>query len=103
MMLLFQLDLKGIACSKGSACQSGSNSGSHVLKAILSEEDFKKPSVRFSFSHFITREEADYVVNVLQEFVKNPVVTNVDLKLLADLYVENQRVKVSRIGLMTIG
>lgn len=75
MMLLFQLDLKGIACSKGSACQSGSNSGSHVLKAILSEEDFKKPSVRFSFSHFNTREEADYVVNVLQEFVKNPVVT----------------------------
>lgn len=34
LMLLFQLDLKGIACSKGSACQSGSDKGSHVLNAF---------------------------------------------------------------------
>ncbi|HSI69296.1 MAG TPA: cysteine desulfurase family protein, partial [Gillisia sp.] len=39
LMLLFQLDLKGIACSKGSACQSGSDKGSHVLSAFLVEED----------------------------------------------------------------
>ena len=49
-MLLFQLDLKGIACSKGSACQSGSSQNSHVLSEILSETDLKKPSIRFSFS-----------------------------------------------------
>lgn len=70
-MLLFQLDLKGIACSKGSACQSGSSAGSHVLAEILSEEDMKKPSIRFSFSRFNTRDEVDYVINVLKEFIDN--------------------------------
>ena len=68
-MLLFQLDLKGIACSKGSACQSGSSKGSHVLAEILSDEDMRKPSVRFSFSVYNTREEVDYVVDVLKAFV----------------------------------
>ncbi|WP_339648878.1 cysteine desulfurase family protein [uncultured Salegentibacter sp.] len=71
LMLLFQLDLKGIACSKGSACQSGSDKGSHVLNAFLEEEDLKKPSVRFSFSRFNTREELDYVVNTLKEFIES--------------------------------
>lgn len=70
MLLLFKLDLKGIACSKGSACQSGSEGGSHVLNAILSEEDLKKPSIRFSFSSFNKKEEVDYVINVLKEFIK---------------------------------
>lgn len=68
-LLLFQLDLKGIACSKGSACQSGSDAGSHVLSAILPEEDLKKPSIRFSFSGFNKKEEVDYVVEVLKEFI----------------------------------
>ncbi|WP_432410432.1 cysteine desulfurase family protein [Rasiella sp. SM2506] len=69
MMLLFQLDLHGIACSKGSACQSGSAKGSHVLTEILSEEDMMKPSIRFSFSSFNTKEEVDYVVDVLKTFI----------------------------------
>tara|TARA_R110002020_G_scaffold184499_3_gene381519 strand:- start:545 stop:1693 length:1149 start_codon:yes stop_codon:yes gene_type:complete len=69
LMLLFQLDLKGIACSKGSACQSGSDQGSHVLTSFLSEEDKKKPSVRFSFSHYNTKEEVDYTIEVLKEFI----------------------------------
>ena len=68
-MLQFQLDLKGIACSKGSACQSGSSQNSHVLSAILDEADLKKPSVRFSFSIFNTKEELDYVIEVLKDFV----------------------------------
>lgn len=71
LMLLFQLDLKGIACSKGSACQSGSDQGSHVLNAILNDEDRKKPSIRFSFSSYNTKEEIDYVVQVLKEFIEN--------------------------------
>ncbi|SDE58451.1 cysteine desulfurase [Pricia antarctica] len=70
LMLLFHLDIKGIACSKGSACQSGSDAGSHVLNEILSEADLKKPSLRFSFSKYNTKKELDYVVEVLKEFVQ---------------------------------
>ena len=69
-MLLFQLDLKGIACSKGSACQSGASNGSHVLSEILKDEDLAKPSIRFSFSSFNTKDEIDYVVQTLTTFVK---------------------------------
>lgn len=68
LLLLFHLDLKGIACSKGSACQSGSDLGSHVLAEILSPEDLEKPSLRFSFSKYNTKEELDYVVDVLREY-----------------------------------
>ena len=70
-MLLFQLDLKGIACSKGSACQSGSTQGSHVLAQILSDEAMQKPSIRFSFSIYNTKDEVDYVVGVLKELVNS--------------------------------
>ena len=71
IILLFQLDLKGIACSKGSACQSGSGKGSHVLSQILNDEEMKKPSLRFSFSHYNTKDEVDYVVEVLEEFAED--------------------------------
>lgn len=70
LMLLFHLDIKGIACSKGSACQSGSDKGSHVLTEILSTEDLNKPSLRFSFSLYNTKEEIDYTIRVLQEFTE---------------------------------
>ncbi|WP_282068054.1 cysteine desulfurase family protein [Olleya namhaensis] len=69
LILLFQLDLKGIACSKGSACQSGSSKGSHVLSQILSDDDMQKPSLRFSFSKYNTTEEIDYVIEVLKEYI----------------------------------
>jgi len=69
-MLQFQLDLKGIACSRGSACQSGSSQQSHVLTEILDEDRLKQPSVRFSFSMFNTKEELDYVVTVLKAFTE---------------------------------
>ena len=70
-LLVFQLDLKGIACSQGSACQSGSDEGSHVLKQILSEDKLRNPSIRFSFSCFNTKPEIDYVIATLKEFVEN--------------------------------
>ena len=62
-MFLFKLDLKGIACSKGSACQSGSDVGSHVLNEVLSSEELNKVSIRFSLSIYNTKEEIDRVVN----------------------------------------
>jgi len=64
-MLLFNLDIKGISASGGSACSSGSDIGSHVLRAIKSNPD--RPSVRFSFSKFNTIEEVDFVVAALKE------------------------------------
>ena len=65
-MLLFKLDLKGIAASGGSACQSGSSKGSHVLQAILSSAEAQKSSVRFSFSKFNTLAEVDYTILILK-------------------------------------
>tara|TARA_B100000963_G_scaffold193921_1_gene168778 strand:+ start:6547 stop:7689 length:1143 start_codon:yes stop_codon:yes gene_type:complete len=67
-LLDFHLDLKGIACSKGSACQSGSTTGSHVLNSIQSKELRKRPSLRFSFSIFNSIKEVDYVISSLKEF-----------------------------------
>jgi len=69
-MLLFNLDLKGIAASGGSACQSGSNQGSHVLNNILSPDDALKTSVRFSFSKYNIVKEIDYTIKVLKEILK---------------------------------
>lgn len=68
-MLLFNLDLKGIAVSGGSACQSGSNKGSHVLNEFLTGNEANKTSIRFSFSKFNTIEEIDYVINSLKELI----------------------------------
>ena len=64
-MLLFNLDIAGIAASGGSACSSGSDVGSHVLKAIQSDPD--RPAIRFSFSRFNTKDEIDYCVEKLRE------------------------------------
>lgn len=69
-LLLFKLDLNGIACSKGSACQSGSNKGSHVLEEILSSTQLQKPALRFSFSSYNTKKEVDEVINVLKNLLK---------------------------------
>jgi len=69
-LLNFHLDLKGISCSKGSACQSGSLKGSHVLDQVLPQEHKSKPSLRFSFSIFNTKEEIDYLVETLCSFIE---------------------------------
>ena len=65
-MILFHLDMKGIAVSRGSACQSGSIKPSHVLAEMLSNEDLKKPSLRISFSHFNTKEDIDLLIQSLK-------------------------------------
>jgi cysteine desulfurase len=66
-MILFNLDMKGIAVSRGSACQSGSVKPSHVLAEMLSEAALKQPSLRISFSHYNTKEEIDFFVAVVKE------------------------------------
>jgi cysteine desulfurase len=65
-MILFHLDMKGIAVSRGSACQSGSIKPSHVLAEMLSNENLKKPSLRISFSHFNTKEDIALLVEALK-------------------------------------
>ena len=62
---LFNLDIAGISASGGSACTSGSDVGSHVLRGIGC--DVTRPAVRFSFSKYNTKEEVDYVVSKLKE------------------------------------
>ena len=64
-MFLFNLDINNIAASGGSACSSGSDSGSHVLKEISTIDGCV--NVRFSFSKYNTLEEVDYVVNKIIE------------------------------------
>ena len=64
-MFLFNLDINNIAASAGSACSSGSDSGSHVLKEISTVDGCV--NVRFSFSKYNTLEEVDYVVNKIIE------------------------------------
>lgn len=66
-MLLFSLDMAGIAVSGGSACQSGSNKGSHVLAEVLNNADTDKTSVRFSFSKYTTTQEIDFVIDALKK------------------------------------
>ena len=66
-LLLFNLDMNGICASSGSACSSGSDKGSHVLAAIGADKD--RVAIRFSFSHYNTKEEVDFVISKLKELV----------------------------------
>lgn len=68
-MLLYSLDMAGICVSGGSACSSGANQGSHVLKAIY--PDIEMVPIRFSFSHHNTKEEIDRVINYLKEAIQD--------------------------------
>jgi len=69
-MMLFNLDIAGIAASGVSACTSGSNVGSHVLKGIGS--DMNRPSIRFSFCKNNKKEEIDYTVEKLKALFPIP-------------------------------
>lgn len=68
-MLLFSLDLHGVAASGGSACTSGSNQGSHVLKGIKC--DMNRPSLRFSFSRMNSKECVDFAIDKLNLLFNN--------------------------------
>ncbi|MFN4147855.1 MAG: cysteine desulfurase family protein [Runella sp.] len=67
-MLLFNLDIAKISASGGSACSSGSDVGSHVLRALGVAPD--RGNVRFSFGKYNTPQEIDYTINTLAEMYK---------------------------------
>jgi cysteine desulfurase len=68
-MLLFNLDMAGICVSGGSACTSGANSVSHVIKSMYNGQSETIVPIRFSFSRHNTKEEVDIVVEKLKELV----------------------------------
>lgn len=71
-LLLFTLDLKGVAVSGGSACSSGANKGSHVLEGI--KADMTRPNARFSFSRYTTKEEIDFALTQLKSIYEKQLV-----------------------------
>lgn len=73
MILLFHLDINNIACSPGSACQSGASQKSHVISELENELSKKEAlmNIRFSFSKYNTEEEIDELMLVLQKFLKS--------------------------------
>ena len=64
-MHLFTLDMNGIALSGGSACQSGSQIGSHVIQTLYPGNTF--PVIRFSIGKDNTKEEIDFVIGALKK------------------------------------
>lgn len=71
-MLLFQLDMAGIAASGGSACSSGALIGSHVLREIGADKNGLLNSIRFSFGPTTTQEELIATLQKLKSLVKTP-------------------------------
>ena len=65
--LLMNLDIHNICASGGSACSSGADAGSHVMKALNKAIDYI--TIRFSFSKYNTKEEVDRVVEKLKELL----------------------------------
>lgn len=67
--LLFNLDMKGVMCSAGSACASGSVSPSYVLTSIGLKNDDALSSLRFTFSKYNTLQEIDEAVKIIKDCV----------------------------------
>lgn len=71
----FQLDMKGIAISQGSACSSGAAKPSMVMMMILEDDELENTTpLRISFSHHTTKEDIDYFVEALQEIYQASVI-----------------------------
>jgi cysteine desulfurase len=68
--LVIALDLKGVACSTGAACSSGTVEPSHVLVAIGRSAVEARSSVRFSLGRFTTDADIDYTLEVLPAVVE---------------------------------
>ncbi|MCG2616882.1 cysteine desulfurase [Terrimonas sp. NA20] len=66
-MILFNLDINNVCVSGGSACTSGADVGSHVIRAINNNPNLV--TVRFSFCKHNTKEEVDRVINKVKELI----------------------------------
>jgi len=64
------MDLRGVACSTGAACSSGSIEPSHVLTAVGRSREQARSSIRFSLGHFNTAEDIDGALEVLPRVVE---------------------------------
>ena len=81
--ILLALDIKGIACSSGSACTSGATEPSHVLTAMGIDKVVAQGAIRFSMGRTTTKEQLDYVVSVLIEEISR-------LRELSPVYRQNK-------------
>ena len=81
--LLINLDMQGVAVSTGSACSSGSLEPSPVIRALGRGDELARGSIRFSFGQHNTRQDVDYVLEVLPRAVQN-------LRRLSPLYQKAQ-------------
>lgn len=84
--LLINLDMQGVAVSTGSACSSGSLEPSPVIRALGRTDELARGSIRFSFGKDNTKEDVDYVLEVLPRAVRN-------LRRLSPLYLERHTAK----------
>ena len=67
---LILLDRHGICCSAGSACRTGSQEASHVLRAMNPKADGARRSLRFSFSRFNTETEIDRATEIVPKVIE---------------------------------
>jgi len=67
---LLLLDRQGICCSAGSACRTGSQEASHVLRAMNPSSDGARRSLRFSFSRFNTDTQVDRAIEVVPRVIE---------------------------------
>ena len=67
---LLLLDREGICCSAGSACRTGSQEASHVLRAMNPSEDGARRSLRFSLGRFTTDAEIDCAIEVVPKVIE---------------------------------
>ncbi|HEX3619568.1 MAG TPA: aminotransferase class V-fold PLP-dependent enzyme [Candidatus Udaeobacter sp.] len=67
---LILLDRHGICCSAGSACRTGSQEASHVLRAMNPNSDGARRSLRFSFSRFNTDAEIDRAIEIVPKVIE---------------------------------
>jgi len=67
--MLMALDLQGIGCSAGSACQSGTSSPSHVLSAIGAQRELVNAAIRMSLGSMSDETSVDRVIEVFAKLV----------------------------------